>query len=131
MTADDLSKIYGVPVVSACVWHTTIDGMKTYSEANQREHWARKNARVNEQKRRVFMALSGASFRAYIKTPPRLVKIIRIGKRNLDSDNLASAFKATRDQVAASLGINDGSPSTAWAYGQERGPVGVRIEFWR
>ena len=40
--------------------------------------------------------------------------------QGLDTDNLQSALKATRDQVAAWLGLDDGPRSPVrWAYHQE------------
>ena len=131
-TVEAFAAIFGLPVVSACIWNVKIEGLKTISEKNTREHYMRKAARVNEQKRRVWMALQTPSFKAFQVKPPRLVKLIRYAPRKLDSDNLARALSAVRDQIAASLGINDGRDDiTAWTYGQERGDVGVRIEFWR
>jgi hypothetical protein len=48
------------------------------------------------------------------------VTLIRVAKRPLDTDNLETAFKAVRDQVAQELGTNDApdGPIT-WAYQQK------------
>jgi len=51
-----------------------------------------------------------------------VVHLVRAAPRRLDSDNLARAFKAVRDQVAAQLGLaSDADPRVAWLYEQERG----------
>lgn len=55
------------------------------------------------------------------------VTLIRISAGELDTDGLAGALKAVRDEVAAWLGIDDSARSPAsWRYGQQRGPRGVR-----
>lgn len=64
-----------------------------------------------------------------IPPPPLLVTITRIGKRKLDDDNLASACKYVRDQVAAEVGIDDGSDQYTWRYEQRVEKVyGVEVE---
>ena len=63
-------------------------------------------------------------------TPPLIITITRIGKRKMDSDNLAYAAKAVRDGIAAALGINDGDERLTWEYPQEIGKeYGVRVEI--
>jgi hypothetical protein len=61
--------------------------------------------------------------------PPWRVVMTRQGRRQLDDDNLAGAFKSVRDEVAVWLGCGD-SPRdpVVWEYHQELGPYGVRIE---
>ena len=39
-----------------------------------------------------------------------VVTLTRVSPRALDSDNLAYAFKAVRDEVAAYFGVNDNDP---------------------
>ena len=71
---------------------------------------------------------------AAVAMPPGLpltVVLTRIAPRDLDTDNLASAFKATRDGVADWLGVDDGSKDLDWQYAQRRGGAGeymVEIE---
>jgi hypothetical protein len=56
---------------------------------------------------------------------PVLVTLTRIGPKKLDKDNLARSFKAVQDQVAASLGVDDGDEKKIdWEY--EQIPVGKR-----
>lgn len=67
------------------------------------------------------------------KTPPSLpavVTLTRVGKRQLDDDNLAAAFKSIRDEVAVWLGCGD-SPKDPieWRYQQEAGEYAVKIEI--
>ena len=60
---------------------------------------------------------------------PATITLTRIGKRKLDDDNLAAAFKYVRDQIAAAYGVDDGSELYAWRYQQRTGKVyGVEIE---
>lgn len=46
----------------------------------------------------------------------------------LDRDNLVASLKATQDQVAAWLRVDDGDRQVHFEHEQERGPWGVRIE---
>jgi hypothetical protein len=60
------------------------------------------------------------------------VRIVRIGPRKLDSDNLAISAKGIRDGIAQRLGINDGSDRITWSYAQARGKrkeYSVRVEI--
>lgn len=107
--------------------------IKVISEANNREHWTRKrgkNGRATNQKIELQyywrQALKG-------KKPalPCTVRLVRIGPKALDSDNLAGAFKAVRDQIAAEIGIDDGAAQIRFEYAQEAigtRRYGVRVE---
>lgn len=46
------------------------------------------------------------------------ITITRIGANRLDDDNLISACKPVRDEVAQWLGVDDGSPRMQWCYEQ-------------
>jgi hypothetical protein len=102
----------------------------TVSEANQREHWSKKAARVKKQRRTVAgcLVLVGKP-----PKPPCAVHLVRIAPSRLDTDNAVGAHKAVRDQVAAWLGVDDRSPLVTWTYGQESDPTprtyGTRIEI--
>ena len=89
------------------------------SEANRRDHWRVRARRAANQK-----AMIAVNCRHIIKPLPddasATITLTRLGKRNLDSDNLAGAFKAVRDAIAELLGVNDGSPRLNWLYGQEK-----------
>ena len=88
-----------------------------HSNANKREHWTKKAKRTRLEKGTTALYLS------QIEKPalPVKVTLTRIAPRPLDTDNLASGFKATRDAVAEWLGADDkpGSGIT-WAYEQAR-----------
>ena len=51
--------------------------------------------------------------------------------RRIDPGNLAVAFKAHQDAIAAALGIDDGDQRIAWEYEQieTRGPSGVIVKL--
>src|SRR5277367_4549020 len=97
------------------------------SEANSRDHWAKKAKRVadhlNIAKTSVILAIKKnevdwmverkgkpkrAAFGPFEPKLPIEVTITRVGQRKMDSDNLASSLKATRDGIAQALGIDDG-----------------------
>ena len=113
--------------------------LRTYSEANRRDHWTIRRSR-NESARvawRVIMhnyRLTDAL--AWIcpeelRLPPAVVTLTRLGPRLLDDDNLASALKALRDAVALSLKVDDGDTRrVVWQYGQVISPLyGVRVRI--
>lgn len=65
---------------------------------------------------------------------PATITFVRIAPRPLDEgDNLPSAFKAMRDELAKRLGVNDDRTApVTWLYAQERGApryYGVRVEM--
>jgi hypothetical protein len=57
---------------------------------------------------------------------PITIKLIRLGPRELDSDNLVYAFKPIRDGIAEALwpekkrSIQDSHEDVIWDYGQEK-----------
>lgn len=88
--------------------------LRTVSEANAREHWARKAKRVKAQRRAAFALCPTYPL-------PAIVTLTRIAPRALDDDNLRGALKAVRDGVADRLGIDDRDPRVDWRYAQARG----------
>jgi hypothetical protein len=101
--------------------------MRLPSAANLREHWAVKAKRVKAQRVAVRMYLGGTPRPAF----PVVVTLTRIAPRALDDDNLRSAWKGPRDQVATFLGVPDNHPGIRWDYAQERrGPkvYAIRIQ---
>ena len=62
---------------------------------------------------------------------PLVVTITRVGPRKLDDDNLASACKYVRDQIAANIGVDDGSDQYTWRYAQRivRGLSGLPSRY--
>jgi hypothetical protein len=105
--------------------------IRTVSEANSREHWRAKNARKTAQQTEVRAEWLKAIRKrnVYLQTP-YAVRLTRLGPRKLDDDNLRSAFKGIRDEVARLLGVDDGSDLIRFEYGQEKVSrwFGVRIE---
>lgn len=89
------------------------------SEANRRDHWAKKAARLKKQRAMVALVLRFVRG-APVDVSTRLtVTITRIAPRELDTDNLAGSTKAVRDEIAMWLGVDDGprGPVT-WTYEQ-------------
>lgn len=104
--------------------------LRTVSELNVRNHWARRANRVREQR---FAACVALISRRPLPALPVVVTLSRIAPRALDDDNLRGALKACRDGVADALGVDDRDPRVTWQYDQRRGgareyAVGVRIE---
>lgn len=103
--------------------------IRTYSEANQREHYMAKARRAKAQRRGAYFLLRRQS--AFSKPADGVVIRIcltRLGARRLDKDNLAGSFKHVQDGIADWLGIDDGSPRLSWEYAQETsGKYGVRV----
>lgn len=98
-------------------------GIPTVSELNQREHWAKTHRRRKSQRQAVGLILNTC------KRPklPCDVWLIRISPRKLDvDDNLPSAFKAIRDEVARWLGVDDGGDQVIWRYDQRKGKPGEK-----
>lgn len=102
--------------------------------ANLREHWRVRAKRTQAQR------LTGKMY-AYHWVPAHFVlkpsfrnvkmriTLTRISPRKLDSDNVASAFKAFRDGIADALEVNDGSDLIEWQYAQEKGGTRVKVEI--
>ena len=106
--------------------------IRVVSEANIPGHWKAGWARGKKQKAAValFMSANAKSFRKPKKSI--VVTLTRIipprGKVMDPQDNLPRAFKAVVDEIATSLGIDDGDPICAWRYEQTRGAEhGIRI----
>lgn len=92
--------------------------IRTVSEANRRDHWAVKSKRAKEQR----WAVAGVLHRQCEVELPAIVTLTRIAPRMLDDDNLRSALKACRDQVADELGLpNDRDARVTWRYEQLKG----------
>jgi hypothetical protein len=101
-----------------------VPGLKTVSELNQREHWRVRNVRKRDQQELIAVAMSNALRGKRIELPC-VVKLTRIGPRKLDEgDNLSSAFKGIRDQIARHLGTDDGGDQVEFRYAQM--PIGSR-----
>lgn len=95
--------------------------IRLVSVANAREHWAVKAKRAKCHRR---SALVIKKHRL-----PCDVHIVRVGKRELDGDNLQSACKALRDGIADRLGVDDADPRVRWTYSQQRGEYGAIVRI--
>lgn len=101
-----------------------VPGLKTVSELNQREHRSVKNRRKRDQQLAVAVAMMNALRGKRIELPC-VVKLTRIGPKKMDTgDNLSSAFKGIRDQIARQLGTDDGGDEVEFQYAQM--PIGSR-----
>lgn len=112
-----LTALGGLPIN-----HITIP-VKTVSEANVKEHWATRAKRAASQRKTAYdvvVAEYGQNAAESI-TGPIVVKIVRVGKRRLDCDNLARSNKAIRDGIADALGVDDGDERMRYHYGQRVG----------
>lgn len=103
--------------------------MRTVSGMNARENWRARARRVKHEREVTALYLTAQ------KRPelPVVVTLTRIAPSNgLDpDDNLPSAFKGIRDQIAAWLGVDDRDRATVrYEYEQRRGPWAVEIS-WR
>ena len=104
------------------------------SEANRRDHWTVRQRRFkgHADAFRAATLVFGVDPPRCIAfgTRPLAVTLTRLGGRTLDDDNLRSAFKGLRDEVARWIGLDDGDERLTWRYGQEQGnAAGVRIEL--
>ena len=92
--------------------------IRTISEANNRDHWSKKARRAKGQRLMArLLTLSNLSK----KLERYVVTLTRIGKRKLDTDNLARSMKAIRDGIADAIGVDDGDERLRWEYEQKIG----------
>lgn len=112
--------------------------IKTISEANTREHWAKANKRHSEQKFTVWSYMKADS--PDVRTPC-IIKLTRIAPRSLDRhENLPMSMKYILDQICdyihpgKAAGRADDDPNIHVEYAQEKGSpkeYAVRIEITR
>ncbi len=114
--------------------------IRLVSLANVRMHWAVKSKLAKGQrllgegmaKAALGKKVTDASIIGAMEGLwPYRVKITRVGKRKMDSDNLAISAKHVRDGIADALGVNDGDESKiTWSYAQEIGKeYSVKVEI--
>ena len=100
--------------------------IRTISEANVREHWAKRAKRSKQQRGLAQLLVEGALGQRVIYGGT--VTLVRLGPRRLDPDNLAGSAKHVQDGVADALGIDDGDARIRWEYQQEKSKdYGVRV----
>ena len=97
--------------------------IRTWSEANLRQHWGKRARRAREQRQaaRFLVRASCNGTDALVLDGPVSITLTRIAPRKLDSDNLAISLKAIRDGVADALGVDDGCSHIEWHYAQRKG----------
>ena len=108
--------------------------IKTVTESNGSEHWAKKRKRAKTQH---FLVKSCLNCIQSQITLPCTGKLIRLGTRFLDDDNLVSSFKHVRDAIAdyihpgLAAGQADNDKNINWQYEQaKKGTLhnaGIRI----
>lgn len=100
--------------------------LKLPSLANCRLHW-RAMAKLKQGQKEI---VSGLMYLQKKCPLPVVVTLTRVGKRKMDDDNLAHAFKAIRDGIAESYGVDDGSNLYRWRYEQRKGKeYAIEIEI--
>lgn len=99
---------------------------KVKSEANTRCHWAVRRRRFKEQREAVRLAWANQCNKRIWSLRPLVITMTHRG-RKMDSDNLAGAFKAVRDEIAAIIGRDDGDESIEWRYRQEKGKGSITV----
>ena len=98
---------------------------------NTRAHWAKK-ARIVKEHREALAWAWRAHPKLWRRVPklPCVVTLTRVGPRAMDLDNAICSLKATRDEVARQIGVDDADPRIVWRYEQERGKgYEVRVEI--
>ena len=118
---------------------SVVIAIQTISAANAREHWAVRARRVRAERRAALWALAQLgrtpAQRAEIVARCPVVRITRLmgpRGRELDDDNLRSALKGLRDEVARWLGADDADKRIVWVYAQQQRAEqwGVRVEVF-
>lgn len=100
--------------------------LKLPSGANLREHWATRARRASKHRHLAFLLVAA---NRPLPALPVTITLTRVAPRALDSDNLAYAFKATRDGIADAYGLDDRDPRITWCYSQEHGAAAIRIDI--
>jgi hypothetical protein len=93
--------------------------IQTVSEANSRGHWSKQNKRKQAQQRDFHIMWRQHKPLVIL---PATITFTRYANKVLDSDNLAGAFKACRDQLAREIHIDDGDLRVTWVYAQVQIP---------
>ena len=116
-----------------------VAGLRTVSEKNASAPWgnprammaARHAAASRKKKQRAVVRLVLDAWSLRPPAPPLHVTLVRCSSHPLDTDNLARALSAVRDEVAAWLLVDDRKHVlVSYWYGEEKAPkgcYGVRI----
>jgi hypothetical protein len=91
--------------------------VKLDAHTNARGHWRTLKKRTDKEKQITAWLLRSR----VLPDLPVVVTFARISPRDLDDDNLPSAFKYVRDTIAAHYGTHDGTNAPiTWRYSQRR-----------
>ena len=106
-------------------WRVAIEipGLALTSRSNERSHWSTRHRRDKREAQAVRSAWRAAGLSGWTVPLPVKVTLTRIGGKRMDGDNLQSALKAVRDQLAKLIGIDDGDARVRWRYRQKPGPT--------
>lgn len=104
---------------------------RVVTETNTHGKWQAKAARVKVQRQAVYLAwrkspLCGPESWGHLAKV--VVTLTHVGPK-MDDDNLASSFKAVRDEIATNVGTDDGDAFYEWRYAQRSGSPGVEIRI--
>lgn len=107
--------------------------IRTISEMNVKEHWAKIYKRKRAQKIEIFVEMQKLQD---IPLPCHII-MTRYGKKIMDYDNLVTSFKFIQDEIANALipglaaGRADGDPRLSWDYSQEIAKsYAVKVSFF-
>ncbi len=101
--------------------------IKLPSLLNMRAGWRRILRLKKGQRLATYVCMKEAGIT--VPSLPLVITITRIGPRRLDDDNLSGACKYVRDQIAAVIGTDDGSPLYTWRCEQRIGKYGVDVKI--
>lgn len=114
----------------------TIENTKLTSEANNSDHWTKKRQRKKMLQFLIRQHWNQANPSIIL---PCHITMTRIAPRKLDSDNLQTAFKGVRDEIADLIipgkkkGQADSDKRLTWAYEQKQIPktyaLNIQITF--
>lgn len=99
------------------LYFTRFVPVRVISEANMWDHWSQRQKRTRLQREAVNIYLRNLR----TKGKPTSIFLQRADIARLDGDNLQTAFKHVRDELADILGFNDRDESVRWYYEQKTG----------
>lgn len=86
-------------------------------------HWSKRHGQVKTERAAVGYVLN-PNPRPALPCTVTITRVHSMKGKMLDKDNLQGACKATRDEVARWLGVDDADPRVTWVYEQ------LRAEVW-
>ena len=124
-------------------WHLPLN---TVSESNSTEHWTKSRRRHKQQQFFIRQLFARETREIAV---PCVITLTRCASRDLDDDNLRSAFKWIRDEISECIfpekrstyisrkgkvievkGRADSSPLIKWQYAQEKAKIkGIKIQI--